>query len=356
MGKWYVLLLLWFFSHCQSHRPGHGVSVVWEGGDPVGLNMPNDLFPDNFKTDEIRIYVAEYQSNRSVLGSFHQTDSSVVFRTLIPLTYEVTYRITYKHLVVKETRIFQPVVRDMPQLLYVYPTTDTLPENLLKFYFLFSHAMGQDHSLRHIFLIDEKGDSLQPFLNLSNELWNNDRTLLNLWMDPGRIKRDLVPNKVLGNPLRESQTYRLVVSDRWRDDRGYTLKNAYEKPFFVSGRDDTKPNPKYWTISPPPAGSRQYLRIAFHEPLDYGLIKECFAIWNDKEQFIEGNWMPDENETGIAFIPSSSWEKGNYQVRIQEKLEDLAGNNLKRLFDQDLERQSSPNQPPRLTIDFTIAE
>ena len=33
------------------------------------------------------------------------------------------------------------------------------------------------------------------FLELENELWNPEHTQLTLWLDPGRIKRDLIPNQ-----------------------------------------------------------------------------------------------------------------------------------------------------------------
>ena len=40
------------------------------------------------------------------------------------------------------------------------------------------------------------------FLDLQPELWNAEGTVLTLWLDPGRIKRDLIPNKELGIPLK----------------------------------------------------------------------------------------------------------------------------------------------------------
>ena len=77
-----------------------------------------------------------------------------------------------------------------------------MPENLLKIYLRFSHPMREGQSDKYISLIKNGKDTLPDvFLNLQPELWNEDRTVLTVWLDPGRIKRDLQPNLKLGNPL-----------------------------------------------------------------------------------------------------------------------------------------------------------
>jgi hypothetical protein len=38
-------------------------------------------------------------------------------------------------------------------------------------------------------------------------------------------------------------------------------------------------------------------------------------------------------ETRWAFAPSSAWKRGGYTLRVDTELEDLAGNNLRKLFD-----------------------
>lgn len=42
------------------------------------------------------------------------------------------------------------------------------------------------------------------------------------------------------------------------------------------------------------------------------------------------------NERAWRFTPLTEWKKGRYILRVEPRVEDLAGNNLERLFDRDL--------------------
>ena len=68
----------------------------------------------------------------------------------------------------------------------VYPTTDRLPENLLKFYLHFSAPMGRGEAYRHVHLLDAEGHELPAvFLELGEELWDRDMRRFTLLFDPG---------------------------------------------------------------------------------------------------------------------------------------------------------------------------
>ena len=55
--------------------------------------------------------------------------------------------------------------------------------------------MEEGRSTRYVVLVKEGVDTLKgTFLDLQPELWNDDATELTLWLDPGRIKLDLIPN------------------------------------------------------------------------------------------------------------------------------------------------------------------
>ena len=47
-------------------------------------------------------------------------------------------------------------------------------------------------------------------------------------------------------------------------------------------------------------------------------------------------------ETQWLFRPSQPWRRGDYAVHVSVKLEDSAGNNLQRLFDEDVSRAAAP--------------
>ena len=50
--------------------------------------------------------------------------------------------------------------------------------------------------------------------------------------------------------------------------------------------------------------------------------------------------MISEEEINILLVPDKPWRTGVYQLNIDPRLKDLAGNNLERLFDEDVIRKS----------------
>jgi hypothetical protein len=222
----------------------------------------------------------------------------------------------------------------------IFPGVDTVPENLLKIYLQFSAPMREGESLQHIHLLNENKDTLQDvFLDLQPELWNKERTALTVWLDPGRIKRDLIPNRKMGNPLRKGNWYTLTISPEWKDVRGFSLEKRIEKKFFVGERDGLSPELSSWDIQIPKAGTVQPLQISFGESLDYFLLGETISIVNDKNEIIPGELKTSDKERMIAFTPQQSWKQGSYRIQVRAILEDLAGNNLNRPFDRDTKIQ-----------------
>jgi hypothetical protein len=77
----------------------------------------------------------------------------------------------------------------------VYPTTDSVPMNLLRMYVQFSAPMTVgDGAEKHVRLLDERDVVVdKAFLVAAGgqELWDRDHTRLTIFFDPGRIKRDL---------------------------------------------------------------------------------------------------------------------------------------------------------------------
>ncbi len=100
----------------------------------------------------------------------------------------------------------------------VYPTTDQLPENHLKFYLHFSAPMGRGEAYRHVHLLDAEGHELTAvFLELGEELWDREMRRFTLLFDPGRVKRGLTPREELGPVLEAGHDYTLVIDRDWPD-------------------------------------------------------------------------------------------------------------------------------------------
>jgi hypothetical protein len=230
---------------------------------------------------------------------------------------------------------------DVPVVSAIYPATDTIPENLLKLYIRFSKPMQEGQSLQHIAFI-KNGDTVPDvFLDLQRELWSNDRTTLTLWLDPGRIKRDLQPNKNMGPPLQQGERFELLVQKDWRDANGASLSETYKQSFIVGIRDSISPDIKLWTFHLPQTGTNEPLSIDLNEALDYVLLNNCIRITDSSGNVFKGSMSVNTTGTGLTFTPADHWKSGNYNLECKARLEDLAGNNLNRLFDNDLSKKET---------------
>lgn len=293
--------------------------------------------------------------SNSMFGDLQQEGSQFSFAPIIPFTTGETYEVYRNDEAYFEFTIRKPEKKIVAKLLGIYPKLDTVPENLLKMYFVFDKPMQQSRStLDFIKVFNETGnEEVEIFLPLENELWNKDRTRLTLWLDPGRIKKDLIPNKERGIPIQEGFQYTVKVSKDLEDQQGNTLDKGYEKSFFIESRDEEKPSVKSWQLTVPEIHTKSGLGIDFNESLDSFLVEETIKIFKNKEE-IKGSFFISKKANSVVFIPSQSWTKGKYQIQIESRLEDLAGNNLNRLFDEDLQKNSGVKSTEFKILEFSI--
>jgi hypothetical protein len=218
----------------------------------------------------------------------------------------------------------------------VYPTSSDVPMNLLKMYVEFSAPMSTGRSYEYIKLY-ATGDSLvdEPFFTAGDaiELWDAEKTRLTVLFDPGRIKRDLKPNEQRGLPLRTGVRYRLVIDSSWPDAQGNPLVRSHEKRFRVSGLDRSLVQTRDWKVKPPRAGTRDSLVLDFPEPLDRALLDRLLVVCDSAGRAIPGAVAITDSETRWTFTPNVNWSAAPNYVEVDTELEDLAGNNLKKLFD-----------------------
>ncbi|MEP6795167.1 MAG: Ig-like domain-containing protein, partial [Saprospiraceae bacterium] len=248
-----------------------------------------------------------------------------------------------------------PDSADGAKLLAIYPSQDTLPENLLKIYLHFSRPMQEGMSDKYVALVKNGRDTVAgAFLNLQPELWNEDRTKLTLWLDPGRTKRELIPNQKLGAPLMKNAGYQIVVLPQWRDQQGLPLSQTYTKAFVTIARDSLSPDLKLWKLTIPTINTSNPLEISFGESLDCGLLNEAMKVKNEKGINVSGKWQFDRTETSGSFIPAENWIAGKHSLQIDTRLEDLAGNNLNRPFDRDITTKTEQKSGETTTLVFHI--
>lgn len=285
-----------------------------------------------------------------MLGFYRVRAQTVCFEPQFPLQPGVRYRAVFRPSALptndrpEEPGVVATIFRLPPrprnpttEVTQIYPTSDILPENLLKFYIHFSAPMSRGHIYDHIHLRDQGGQAIElPFLEIDEELWDPALTRLTLFIDPGRIKRGVLPLEEIGPALQDGKTYTLVIDRAWQDGGGNPLKKSFRKQFQVGPPDRTPLDPRLWKIQPPKAQTRDGLRVVFSDPMDHALAQRLIKVVAKTAVPVEGKVLLEDQERSWTFIPAAPWERGPFNLIVVTTLEDLAGNNIGKPFEVDL--------------------
>ena len=284
-----------------------------------------------------------------MLGSYRVESNLIRFEPQFPLETGVKYRASFYPDQLPGTKLAGKLVTvafELPRRIsakpttvvsQIYPTADALPENLLKFYVHFSAPMSRGHIYEHIRLQNQAGTAVElPFLEIDEELWNHDMTRLTLFIDPGRIKRGVLPLEEIGPALEEGKRYTLMIDREWKDGTGLSLKQAFRKQFQVVAPDREPIDPAKWTIHAPRANTRRPLTISFPESMDHALAQRVIQVVNDSKQLLDGKVALEDDERRWSFVPTQDWRRGPHSLQVQTTIEDLAGNNIGKAFEVDL--------------------
>jgi hypothetical protein len=237
----------------------------------------------------------------------------------------------------------------------VYPSGGVIPENQLRMYVHFSGPMGQQGGLDHIVLVDREGREIpDALLPLDTELWNGDRTRYTVLFDPGRVKREILPNRSMGRPLAAGETITLIVKADWPDATGAPLKAEFRREYQVGPEDEKPLNTTAWRIAAPSAGTREALIVTFPEPLDHALLQRALAVARDGTA-VPGQLEVAAGETRWSFVPRDPWQTGPHALVVLPILEDLAGNRMGRAFEVRSPGDAVPAEDARPTsIPFQV--
>jgi hypothetical protein len=239
--------------------------------------------------------------------------------------------------IVAEFSIPKPDTGSTTVVTHIYPTSDKLPENLLKFYLHFSAPMSRGEVYDRVHLLKPDGKEVEaPFLNLGEELWDPSGTRLTLLINPGRIKKGLKPREELGPVLEQGKKYTFVIDAAWHDAEGNTLKEGARKTFEAGPADEQMPDPKTWKIAAPAADTKASLVLTFPEPLDRAMLDRVVAVVTGKGEPVPGDIDVEAGETRWLFTPDNPWTAGPYKILIDSNLEDLVGNSIGRAFEVDV--------------------
>ena len=305
--------------------------------------IPN-LNVEKFGYEYFSVFVknegAEYSSN-AVQGRHAIEDGYLVFSPYFPFERGMDYVVRTKNTEVDSNYSYQSFqigkkeVVDKAKVLSIYPSANELPENVLRFYLYFNTPMKKGQALKYIQLIDSSGNiDNHAFMEFKQELWSADGKRLTLLFDPGRIKRGVSTNMELGPALLKGKRYNLTVSGDWEDVYGQKLTIKTSKEFVVGKAYRLQIKVNELEIKKPEANSDDTLSIYFDRTIDHALVQSMIQLEDEENNPIEGHWEVLENEQLIQFIPEAKWQKGNYQIVFDSRLEDVAGNNLNSLLDE----------------------
>jgi len=241
-------------------------------------------------------------------------------------------------------------VEEAPRVVKVYPTADVLPANQLKFYIYFSRPMRETRTIfDHFQILDDKGKPIDdPWRR--TELWSNDGKRLTLWIHPGRIKKGVNLREEIGPVLEPDRSYTLEIGGKILDGEGVELGKSFTKKFRTKKMDRSFVLVEDWKVDAPKQGTRAALTLTFPRPLDHALLQRFVTVLDKDKKPVSGKIEVGKEERSLTFTPSVDWKDQDYQVVVDPRLEDLAGNTPEQLFDVDNTEDTSPKKPQKVTF------
>lgn len=236
-----------------------------------------------------------------------------------------------------EFSIERPEPLPEPEVVAIYPNGGRIPENTLRFYIEFSVPMMPHRAEEFIELVDASGKvDTDAFMSFKQELWSPDRTRLTLLMDPGRIKRGVGQNLALGPALLEDESYSLVVREGWPSADGRARVPEFTNRFTVSEPLRSLPDVDNWVLNSPSVGSVEPVEIAFDRQFDQFQISGSVWLEDGLGNRVAGVATLTDSQTVWRFVPADPWQSEGFDVVVDARLEDVAGNNFREVLDHEL--------------------
>lgn len=359
-GGFFVSLLLFTSISFASEVHILPSAITFTGFTPLQIQQLQNKSPEEI-SPLVAVYVVGTKETNSpipIFGSTKFSGQDLIFKPRFNFVSNQAYKYQLAledELIQAQFQLESKPATPTAKVIQVYPSAETLPENLFKFYIQFNQAMSQGNIYRHISLLDEKHLAVElPFLELTAELWNPEGTRLTLLFDPGRTKQGIKPNRDMGLPLQEGKRFTLVISENWQDATGQPMLKKFKKEFLVTARDIQQPDIKNWLIGTPANGTKDPLIVTFDETLDFALIQNSIHVKDHLGESITGNITISDNETQWQFSPETIWVPGKYTLSARSYLEDVSANSLGRAFEV-IRTNEDPNIPDEFSIEFTIS-
>lgn len=304
-------------------------------------------------------------------GTYEVFETSVSFTPRYPFVPGIRYRATFftDQLAHNPNEVYLPVTdptsldlefsfetikHERPRVAAIFPSADTLPENLLKFHIKFNVPMKAGEVYQHVKLLDESGNTVEKaFLTFDQEFWNHEMTTVTILLDPGRIKRGLRGNLEMNPPLETGKRFFLVVGKGWQNIDGTSIDQDVVKAFYCAEADRKSPlENTLQVVAPKSPGDG--LKLIFGESMDAITLASHVQIMDSQNNRVESSVEFVGIEKGILIKPKTFWSHETYTILINPLIEDLAGNNFNRVFDRDLNTDSERQDKNIIRRTFAI--
>ena len=88
--------------------------------------------------------------------------------------------------------------------------------------------------------------------------------------------------------------------------------------------------------------------------MDWALLHSQITVLRANGETVSGKAKTTQSEQRWQFFPDTPLEQGRYKILVGWELEDLAGNNLHRAFEVDLEKPTESGNPKPLLFPFIV--
>ena len=304
-------------------------TFTWENGRVSAVTF--EVINPNLANATVRV-----PGGSQTLAGTWRADSVLTFMPAVPFTYDHTYT-----LYSGETEIISFIIPSRPPGpsagVDILPSNDTLPANHLKIYLVFNQPMkeGGNGQFLELWDLTENIKVAEPFLDLRQELWSYGSDTLTIWFDPGRIKRDLIPNKKSGLVLTPGHRYEIRVLPGWMTEQGMTISSGASKTFVAGTSDRSSPITSRWLVKIPDPETKGALSVSFDEPMDPITLLNYTEIRDSHGNKLHGSFRLSGHSDILYFVPLKVWKTGVYKIIFDSRVEDFAGNRFHRLFDHE---------------------
>ncbi|MFO0823176.1 MAG: hypothetical protein U0792_08655 [Gemmataceae bacterium] len=363
-----VLLALLFGSAVRAAEPVVALTNVKAGDPPTveATGLPKELLA-RLKMAKLnakewapifRVVVGggtneEVLSRIPLAGEYAITDTGLRFEPQFPLVPGREYVAILEHQPKQPPLLIKLMVAKPPPgprvaISAVYPSANWLPENTLRFYIHFTGPVSRGDIYKHLKLTRDDGVVVkEPFLELPEELWSNDGNRLTVLFHPGRVKRGLVPHEEDGPILEAGRTYSLSIDEKWEDTEGRPLVAGVKKTFSVMPADMQPVNPEAWALMAPRAGGDSPLIVKLPKPLDHAMLGRVVWVTDAAGNRVPGDLTVGGGERVLTFAPKKPWTRGEYQLVIDSRLEDMCGNRVGEAFEVDEMKPTDGTRPAK---------